>query len=121
MIIPKDKRVKLYELTYLVPANLTGDETQAIETAVEKLIAKHKGTVSFQEDWGKKELAYTIPHAGKKHREAVYKFKIVEFEASAAFAFEKELFLNQSILRHLFVVAPVVKVKKQKKAAVVTE
>lgn len=121
MIIPKDKRVKLYELTYLVPSNLTGDESQVIETAIEKLIAKHKGTVKLQEEWGKKELAYTIAHSGKKHREAVYKFKVVEFETSAAFAFEKDFFLNQSVLRHLFVVAPVVKEKKKKKVAAVTE
>lgn len=116
MQIPKDKRVKLYELTYLVPAHLTGDELQSIETAVTKLISKHKGDVKTEEDWGKKTLAYTIAHGGKKHTEAVYKHKVIEFETAAAFAFEKEFFLNQSILRHLFVIAASVKAEKKEKS-----
>lgn len=105
MQIPSDKRVKLYELTFLVSAALTGDETQSIDAAVEKLISKHKGTIKNREDWGKRPLAYTIAHAGKKHTEAVYKHWVIEFETSQAFTFEKDLYLNQEVIRHLFVTA----------------
>ncbi|MDQ5951466.1 MAG: ribosomal protein, partial [Patescibacteria group bacterium] len=44
MQIPQDKRVRQYELTYLVPASLTNDEVSQVEAAVEKLVKKHKGT-----------------------------------------------------------------------------
>lgn len=114
MQIPSDKRMKLYELTYLVPAALTTDEVKAIDTAVEKLITKHKGAIKNTEEWGKKPLAYTIKHGGKKHTEAVYKHMVIEFETSKAYAFEKDLYLNQSVLRHLVVVAEEAETKKEK-------
>lgn len=115
MQIPTDKRVKTYELTYLISGSLTGDEVQSITASVEKLIAKHKGSIKNQEDWGKKPMAYMIKHAGKRHTEAVYKHIIVEFETHNAFAFEKELYLNQELLRHLFVIAA--EPEKEKKKA----
>lgn len=105
MQIPADKRVRQYELTYLVPANLTSDESKQIQDAVEKLVKKHKGSVQSKEDWGKKPLAYTIQHSGKRYTEAVYTFMVLEFDTSKAVAFEKDVYLNQSIIRHLFVVA----------------
>jgi small subunit ribosomal protein S6 len=120
MHIPSDKRSKLYELTYLVSAQLTSDEVKTIDSAVEKLITKNKGVVKNTEEWGKKQLAYTIKHAGKKHNEAAFKHCVIQFETDKAFAFEKELYLNQSVLRHLFVIAeeaPAKEVKKEEKAA----
>jgi small subunit ribosomal protein S6 len=115
MKIPSDKRTKLYELTYLVSAQLTSDEVKQIDSAVEKLITKNKGVVKNTEDWGKRELAYTIKHGGKRHVEAAYKHLVVEFETDKAYAFEKDLYLNQSILRHLFVIAEEVSAKEAKK------
>lgn len=118
MQIPADKRVRQYELTYLVPANLTSDESNQIEEAVEKLIKKHKGTTQTKEEWGKRPLAYTILHNGKRYTEALYKFMIVEFETSQAVGFEKDVYLNQQILRHLFVVAEAEKTSESVKPAV---
>ena len=120
MQIPSDKRVNTYELTYLIPGALTGDEVQSITASVEKLIAKHKGSIKNQEDWGRKPMAYMIKHSGKRHTEAVYKHLVIEFETAHAFTFEKELYLNQELLRHLFVIAAEVEkeeVKTEKSAA----
>lgn len=105
MQIPADKRIKRYELTFLIPANLTGEETKQIESSVEALTKKHKGSVESQDDWGKKPLAYMIKHVGKKHVEAVYKHWVLEFETTKAYTFEKELKLTPGIIRYLFVVA----------------
>ena len=105
MQIPQDKRVRQYELTYLVPATLTSDEVNQVDAAIEKLVKKHKGTVISKEDWGKRTLAYTILTAGKRHTEAVYKFCVLEFETSNTDAFEKDVYLNQSIIRHLMIIA----------------
>lgn len=111
MQIPQDKRVRQYELTYLVPASLTNDEVSQVETAVEKLVKKHKGTIVSTEDWGKKTLAYTIQTGGKRHTEGVYKFLVLEFDTAHTVAFEKDVFLNQTIIRHLLVVAEAKEVK----------
>lgn len=105
MQIPQDKRVRQYELTYLVPASLTNDEVNQVKTAVEKLVTKHKGKVVSTEDWGKKTLAYTIQTAGKRHTEAVYTSLVLEFDTAHTVPFEKDIYLNQSIIRHLLVVA----------------
>lgn len=105
MQIPHDIRVKKYELTYLTSTQLTSDEAREIATAVEKSIKKSEGTIVSQDDWGKKALAYTIKHLGKRHTEAVFKHLVVQFETHNAFAFEKDLRLNQRVIRYLFVVA----------------
>lgn len=105
MHIPQDKRIRKYELTYLISASLTNDEVSKISDVVEKLVKKHKGTVVSQEDWGKKTLAYTIQHSGKRHTEAGYRFLVLEFDTSHVEAFEKDIFLNQQLLRHLLVIA----------------
>lgn len=119
MQIPTDKRVKTYELTYLVSGSLTGDEVKSIATAIEKLIAKHKGSIKSQEDWGRKQMAYAIRHAGKRQTEALYTHTVIEFETHEAYSFEKDLYLNQDLLRHLFVIAAEPK-KEEKKAPVKT-
>lgn len=105
MQIPHDKRVRQYELTYLISPQLTSDETREIAAVVEKSIKKFDGKVLSQEDWGKRSLAYTLKHLGKRYDEAVFKHLVIEFETKAAFEFEKDVHLNQQILRYLFVIA----------------
>lgn len=116
MHIPQDKRVRQYELTYLVPASLTSDEAASVKTAVEKLVKKHKGSVISQEEWGKRNLAYTIQVGGKRHTEAVYTHVVLEFDTAHTVAFEKDIYLNQSIIRHLLVVAEPSKEKSSEAA-----
>lgn len=105
MQIPHDKRVRQYELTYLISPQLTSDETREIAAVVEKSIKKFDGKVLSQEDWGKRSLAYTLKHLGKRYDEAVFKHLVIEFETKAAFEFEKDVHLNQQVLRYLFVIA----------------
>lgn len=111
MNIPQDKRVRQYELTYLLSAGLTSDELNKADEAVEKLVKKHKGTIISKDDWGKRTLAYTIQVGGKRHTEAMYRFMVVEFDTSHTVIFEKDIFLTQSIIRHLLVIAEATPVK----------
>ncbi|PIY79082.1 MAG: 30S ribosomal protein S6 [Candidatus Pacebacteria bacterium CG_4_10_14_0_8_um_filter_43_12] len=117
MEIPVDKRVRQYELTYLVPATLTSDELKQVETSVEKLVTKHKGKVVSSEAWGKKTLAYAIKVGGKRHNEAVYYHLVLEFETTQTVDFEKDIFLTQTIIRHLLVIAEEKQEKVVKKEA----
>lgn len=104
MKIPQDKRIRTYELTYLIPSGLSSDESKAVVDQVEKLIKKYKGKIVQTEDWGKKTLAYTIQHAGKKYLEAEYKHLQIELETNQVQSFNRDVQLNQNILRHLLVI-----------------
>jgi len=98
-----DKQAKLYELTYLLPVDFTDSKRVATSESILKLITKYKGKVSQTQDWGKKDLAYKIKHQGKFCTEAVYTHQVVKFSPDKVQAFERELLLEETILRHLLV------------------
>ena len=105
MNIPRDVEKRTYELTYLLPASFTETEMSQIKDKVSKLVSKHKGEVIAVEDWGKKHMAYTLRHNGKRHDEAVYVFMTVGLESKDAQAFERDIYLMDQIMRHLFIIA----------------
>jgi small subunit ribosomal protein S6 len=105
MKIAKSDKKRLYEVTYLTSASLTDSELKAVQEQVSKLITKFKGEASQLQNWGKKPLAYTIKIHGKTHTEAVYSHQEVVFETTQVPEFEKELYLNEQLVRHLVVVA----------------
>ena len=94
-----------YELTYLVPTGYTDTELNQIKKEVETLVKKHGGSVVKQEDWGKKPLAYRLKQAGKLIEEASYFFFELSFEPAKAQAFERDIYLFNKLIRHLFVMA----------------
>lgn len=104
MKILSEKINRQYELTFLVSASLTNTEATKVVTEVEALVAKHQGKVAKKDDWGKKKLAYKIKHLGKSHAEALYTHLVLEFESKQVPAFEKDLKLNQNLIRYLLVV-----------------
>ena len=100
-----DKQPKLYELTYLLPADFTDSERATANEDVTKLITKYKGEVLETQDWGKKDLAYKIRHQGKFHPQAVYTHQVVKFQPDQVQAFERELLLEEKVMRQLLVVS----------------
>lgn len=96
--------VREYELTCLVEPALTETELSHFKETIAKLVAKHKGTVTSEDDWGRKPLAYRIKAHKKNFSEAHYLFWQIEFEATQAQAFERDIYLNGVVIRHLFVV-----------------
>ena len=105
--IPADKQLKLYELTYLLPADFTDSQLATANETVAKIVTKYKGKVLSTQDWGKKDLAYKVKHQGKYHTEAVYTHQVIKFSPEKVQAFEKELLLEEILLRHLIVVSDV--------------
>jgi len=103
--IVADKQSKLYELTYLLPADFTDSQLATAGESILKLITKHKGKVLQTQDWGKKSLAYKIRHQGKFHTEAAYTHQVVKFPPTKVQAFEKEVLLEEQVMRHLVVVS----------------
>jgi len=105
MELVKDKRVRKYELTYLLPVALSSSEVASAKEAIEALLKKHKITIVSQDDWGKKFLAYPIKYKSQKQHEAFYTHIILEAESAKMPKFEKDLYLKQEVIRHLIVVA----------------
>jgi len=100
-----DNTVKTYEFTYLLPEFLTSAEVLKIVAEVEDLVKKHSGKIVSTEDWGKKNLSYKIMKGGKKHAMASFTHLVLEFAPKHVQKFEKDIYLNEGILRHLLVVA----------------
>lgn len=98
-------KTKLYELTYLVAGSLTDSELKKAQEAVQALVKKHKGTIKSEEVWGKKFLAYVIRQGSTKHKEASYIHLVMEFAASKVSTFEKDVYLEDQVIRHLLVAA----------------
>lgn len=112
-----DKVVKQYEFTYLLPEFLTSAEITKAQGEVEELIKKFKGKIISSEDWGKKTLSYKIKKQGKRHAEALFIHMVLEFETANVPKFEKDVYLNDKIIRHLLVIAekesPAIKVSEK--------
>lgn len=113
MKLVKDKRIRKYELTYLLPVALTSSEVATAKEAIEQLLKKHKITIVSQDDWGRKFLAYPIKYKSKKQNEAFFTHMSIEAEASKISKLENDLYLNHEIIRHLVVSAQDSEVKAE--------
>ncbi len=117
MKLVKDKRVRQYELTFILPVSLTSDETRGVHDAVAALVKKYKGSVVSTEEWGKKTLAYAVRHRSKRQTEGSYTHLVIEFPAESVTAFEQEFKLQPMVMRHLLVLeeqAPVAQAEPKK-------
>jgi len=94
-----------YELTYILPGSLTDNEVAQLKTQVEQILKKYNAQILKNEDWGRRPLAYTIVHEGKKQNEGVYTHIVLALEPSKAPTFEREVYLSNLVMRHLLVVA----------------
>lgn len=56
----KSSKIPHYELLYIVSNKFTEEESKQIAEKVSKIIADNGGTITLQDDWGKRRLAYPI-------------------------------------------------------------
>ncbi len=105
MKLAKEIITKDYELTYLVPGDLLDADVSRLKKEIIDLVAKNKGTVVKEDDWGRKHLAYNISSAGKTYEEAVYMHMVLNFPVLKVQKFDQELTLHREIIRHLLVIA----------------
>lgn len=105
MKITKELIKKDYELTYLIPGDLLDADVSRLKKEIAELVAKYKGTVVKEDDWGRKNMAYNISQGGKTYKEAVYVHMILNFPVSSVQEFEKNITLHREVIRHLLVIA----------------
>ena len=87
-----------YELTVLIHPDLEADLETPLKI-VRDIITTNKGTVTNEDNWGKKRLAYKIA----KEDFAVYVFIEASLPAEAVAKVDSTLNITDSVLRHLLV------------------
>ena len=92
--------MKEYELTVLIHPDLETD-LDAPLSVVRKLVTGNGGTVTTEDTWGKKKLAYKIN--GQDF--AVYHYMEVELPADAPLKVSNTLNITDGVIRYLLVKA----------------
>lgn len=91
--------MKKYEITFIVSENHTEDRATDIAANVRKLIEVNGGKVEKEVFWGKRKLIYKIAKNGFGY----YYVFIFDIEPEKTNKLNKELNLNEKILRYLIV------------------
>ncbi len=86
-----------YEILVAIDSRPTDEEVAALLTALEGNLKTLGADVVRVENWGKRRLAYEI----KKQREGTYAVIEVSAEPSMIREFERQLKLNDTVLRFL--------------------
>lgn len=106
-----------YETTLVIDAHLSNEQIESTVEKYSKLISDNDGKILLMDRWGKRRLAYEI----KKKQYGFYVY--VRFEASGTIVklMEREIKLDDSIIRHLTVIVPKKVVSSEELEPVKTE
>lgn len=90
--------MRTYELVLVIKSGISEADRKKLLETVQKSLGEAKTEVV---EWGKKTLSYPI----KKETEGLYFLLNIDYpdESTIPADFEKKLFANENILRHLFV------------------
>ncbi len=88
-----------YEVTYILRPNLEEAEVEERSNAIAETLKNNGGTVLNIERLGKKRLAYEINDV----RDGIYVIMRFQSEAAASKELERQLTLNENVMRSLFV------------------
>lgn len=96
---PGERRpcLRNYELVYIADPELDEEQLGALEERVKSLIEGAGGKVLNVDRWGKRKLAYHI----LKRSEGYYILVDTELPPQAGAAIERDLKLNEQVLRYL--------------------
>lgn len=93
--------MRLYELLYIIPANLTDEEEGKAEFEIQALIQRYGGVPKETRRLGKFKLTYLI----KKVRHGYYVLSYFEAEPSVVAKINEALRINDKVLRHMILKA----------------
>src|SRR5881409_1109436 len=106
-----------YEILVIVDPRPTDEEVAALLTQLETQIKGLGAEVGKMENWGKRRLAYDI----RKQREGTYAVFEVSAEPAMVKEFERQLRLNENVLRFLSTRVPIRKKSRPAKTPEVLE
>jgi small subunit ribosomal protein S6 len=98
---PETKGAKAhnYELLYIIKPELEADALDAVVSKVNQLITGKGGTITAEDRWGKRKLAYPI----KKFSEGTYVLTKFSMAPQWSRELESSLRITEEVLRHLLV------------------
>ena len=88
-----------YEHVVIARQDISPQQAEALNDTLKALIEEHGGTVAKIEYWGLRNLAYRI----KKNRKGHYSLLAIDAPAPAVKEMERQLGLNEDVLRYLTV------------------
>jgi len=97
------RRLHPYEVLVIVDSRPTDEEVAALLTQLGEQLKSLRGDVTKVDNWGKRRLAYDIG----KQREGTYAVFEVAAEPATIREFERQLKLNEHVLRFLSTRIPV--------------
>lgn len=89
--------MRLYDLVVILKASLSEAQRKKLIDTIKSWFKD--GKVTKEESWGQKVLSYKI----KKEDSGFYVLLSLESEVGASSDFEKKIFQNESVLRHLLI------------------
>ena len=92
-----------YELVTILSPILSQEEVTNTWDRLNAVITADGGTVTHQERWGTRRLAYPIRKAGNRFLEGNYHLTRFEADGSHTRQVESHLRLSENIIRHLLV------------------
>lgn len=98
LLIFKEKKVKTYELLLMIKPNIDTEEVQNVVNKISENVANLKGSVVDTELMGRKKLAYDI----NNFRDAYMAVLKVDMDESKVAEFNRQLRLNENIMRMMF-------------------
>ena len=93
--------MRIYEIMLLVSGDLSEVEINNTLDDFKKELENVKGKITFEDVWGRRELAYPI----KNQEEGFYVVYKMELDPAVLTDFEKVLLLNNNILRYLITIS----------------
>jgi len=89
--------LRLYDVLVIVDPRLTEEEVAQLLGRLQESVSALGGEVVSTENWGKRRLSFEI----KKQREGSYVLLQVKAEPAVVREFERQLRLNESVLRFM--------------------
>lgn len=91
--------MSLYECVLIARQDISAPQVEALADTFTKVIEDHQGKVTKREQWGLRSLAFRI----KKNRKGHYVLLNIDAPAPAVHEMERQLRLNEDVLRHMVV------------------
>ena len=82
---------------------LSDEESATSISNIKELVGKGGGTVSQEDKWGTRHLAYPIKKRGQRYLEGTYHLMYAEIESSELQSLDRQLRLSDSLLRFMIV------------------
>lgn len=94
--------LRLYEVLLILDPRRTDEEIAQLLAKLQEALGELGATVQRMDNWGKRRLTYEI----KKQREGIYAVCEALAESAAVKEFERQLRLNEDVLRFFTTRAP---------------